>query len=80
VIGPLAAASEPSLAVIGSPLTTPECTGVLPALVAAERLATRGQVDTQTTAQQLQMFLDGPAIHTQRSVFQIDPPTVPPID
>lgn len=33
-----------------------------------------------TLAQRLQMFLDGPAIGTQRSVFQIDPPTVPPID
>jgi len=28
----------------------------------------------------LQMLLDGPAIHTQRSVFQIDPPTTPPQD
>ena len=28
----------------------------------------------------LQMFFDGPAIHTQRSVFQIDPPKVAPID
>lgn len=33
-----------------------------------------------TPAQTLQMLLDGPAIHTKRSVFQIDPPTVPPID
>jgi hypothetical protein len=30
--------------------------------------------------QDLQMLLDGPAIHTQRSVFQIDPPTTPPRD
>jgi hypothetical protein len=28
----------------------------------------------------LQMLLDGPVIHTQRSVFQIDPPKTPPQD
>jgi hypothetical protein len=28
----------------------------------------------------LQLLLDGPAIHTQRSVFQIDPPRIKPID
>ncbi len=29
---------------------------------------------------QLRMLLDGPAIGTQRTVFQIDPPKVPPRD
>jgi hypothetical protein len=28
----------------------------------------------------LLMQLDGPVIHTQRSVYQIDPPTHPPVD
>ncbi|MDP9336358.1 MAG: hypothetical protein M3Q30_24010, partial [Actinomycetota bacterium] len=29
---------------------------------------------------QLRMLLDGPAIGTQRAVFQIDPPKTPPRD
>jgi hypothetical protein len=29
---------------------------------------------------QLVMLLDGPAIHTQRTIFQIDPPNHPPVD
>jgi hypothetical protein len=32
------------------------------------------------TGQDLVMLLDGPAIHTQRTVFQIDPPNHPPAD
>ena len=28
----------------------------------------------------LQLLLDGPAIHTQKALFQVDPPTTPPRD